>query len=144
MLSLVALTCLSLNVYHEARGEPDAGQLAVAYVTLNRARRYNTDVCDVVVEPYQFSWTTGAVIMRTNGWTLTPHAVPTDRKAWRKAIEIAKLAMSRKHKDPTEGALFYHATYVSPSWKSRMIETAAIGQHLFYQHDAGAQTKKKN
>jgi N-acetylmuramoyl-L-alanine amidase len=132
--TLVALACLTLNIYHEARGEPDTGQLAVAYVTLNRARRKKMDVCDVVVEPYQFSWTTGGVMMRTSGWTLMPHMVPTDRKALDKAVQIAKLAMSQKLEDPTQGALFYHATYVSPYWKSSMTEIAAIGQHVFYHH----------
>jgi len=39
---LLALACLSVNVYHEARGEPDEGQLAVAYVTL-RPRAGDTD-----------------------------------------------------------------------------------------------------
>lgn len=130
--TLVALACLSLNVYHEARGEPDTGQLAVAYVTLNRARRRKMDVCDVVVEPHQFSWTTGGVMMRTNGWTLMPHMVPTDRKALEKAVRIAGLAMSQKVKDPTQGALFYHADYVSPYWKSSMTQIGAIGQHVFY------------
>jgi hypothetical protein len=35
--------------------------------------------------------------------------------------------------DPTQGALFYHADYVSPYWKDSMIPVAAIGQHLFYR-----------
>lgn len=132
--TLLALACLSLNVYHEARGEPDTGQLAVAYVTLNRAWRNDMEVCDVVVEPYQFSWTTGGVMMRANGWTLMPHMVPTDMKALEKAVRISELAMSRKAKDPTVGALYYHADYVSPSWRSSMTEIGAIGQHVFYHH----------
>ena len=130
--TLIALACLSLNVYHEARGEPDEGQLAVAYVTLNRAERKSMAVCDVVVEPYQFSWTTGGVMMRAQGWTLMPHMVPTDLKALEKAVKIAQLAMSRRLKDPTAGALFYHADYVSPAWKHTMTQIAAIGQHIFY------------
>lgn len=129
---LLTLACLSLNVYHEARGEPDTGQLAVAYVTLNRARNQKMKVCDVVVEPHQFSWTTGGVVMRTNGWTLMPHMVPRDLNALAKAVQIARQAMSRKTKDPTQGALFYHADYVSPYWKRSMTEIGAIGQHIFY------------
>jgi N-acetylmuramoyl-L-alanine amidase len=132
---LVALACLSLNVYHEARGEPDVGQVAVAYVTLNRARARNMDVCDVVAEPYQFSWTTGGVVMRKRGWTLMPHMVPTDLKALEKAVRIARKAMNRQVEDPTRGALFYHADYVSPYWKSSMIQVAAIGQHIFYHEE---------
>lgn len=33
-----AVLCLALNVFHEARGEPETGQWAVAQVTINRAR----------------------------------------------------------------------------------------------------------
>lgn len=130
---LVALACLSLNIYHEARGEPEAGQLAVAYVTLNRARTKAMRVCDVVVEPYQFSWTTGGVMLRVDGWTLLPHRIPTDLKALEKAVEVARLAISRTSEDPTEGALFYHADYVSPYWKDSLTRIAVIGQHLFYR-----------
>ena len=37
MLAQGALLCLALNIYHEARGEPLKGQIAVASVTMNRA-----------------------------------------------------------------------------------------------------------
>ena len=49
------LTCLARNVYFEARGEPTAGQYAVAEVTMNRkaSGRYSDTVCGVV---YQKSW----------------------------------------------------------------------------------------
>jgi N-acetylmuramoyl-L-alanine amidase len=130
---VLALACLSLNIYHEARGEPDTGQLAVAYVTLNRARSNNMSVCDVVVEPHQFSWTTGGVMMRMKGWTLMPSRVPKDLKALHKAVAIAELAMSGGVEDPTQGAVFYHADYVSPYWRSGMTQIVGIGQHLFYR-----------
>ena len=58
MLSfLEGLLWLTLNVYHEARGEPEIGQLAVAHVTLNRAMEEHKSIAEVVREPYQFSWT---------------------------------------------------------------------------------------
>ncbi|MCR4301881.1 MAG: cell wall hydrolase, partial [Sulfuricaulis sp.] len=49
------LTCLALNVYFEARGEPSAGQFAVAEVTMNRVAsgRYPDTVCGVV---HQKNW----------------------------------------------------------------------------------------
>jgi hypothetical protein len=34
-------------------------------------------------------------------------------------------------KDPSKGALFYHADYVSPGWPN-MKRTAYIGRHIFY------------
>jgi spore germination cell wall hydrolase CwlJ-like protein len=60
MLDL-ALMCLSLNVFHEARGEAFQAQLAVAMATLNRAKATGQDLCDVVLEPGQFSWTTTGI-----------------------------------------------------------------------------------
>ena len=41
MSFLEGLLWLTLNVYHEARSEPQIGQLAVAHVTLNRASQKN-------------------------------------------------------------------------------------------------------
>src|SRR5215472_7293056 len=46
------LQCLAENVYFEARGEPLAGQYAVAQVTLNRthAQNFPHTICQVVHE----------------------------------------------------------------------------------------------
>lgn len=50
--------CLAEAIYHEARGEPEEGQAAVAAVVLNRVRQshWPDTVCDVVYEPGQFVW----------------------------------------------------------------------------------------
>src|SRR3546814_1535281 len=50
--------CLAGAVYFEAQGEPLTGQLAVAEVVLNRAAsgRYPTTLCEVVIQPWQFSF----------------------------------------------------------------------------------------
>lgn len=46
MTLLEGLLWLTLNVYHEARSEPQIGQLAVAFVTRNNmARRMTTLPC---------------------------------------------------------------------------------------------------
>ena len=48
------LTCLALNVYHEARSEPMDGQYAVAHVVLNRVAddSFPDDACKVVKQGY--------------------------------------------------------------------------------------------
>jgi len=60
-LSETAIECLALNVYHEARGQSEKGWLAVALVTLGRAlpeyKKFPKDVCGVVYQDKQFSWT---------------------------------------------------------------------------------------
>ena len=41
------LSCLALNIFHEARGEPKLGQYAVAHVTKNRvdSKLYPASYC---------------------------------------------------------------------------------------------------
>ena len=60
-----SLRCMALNIYHEARGEPIEGKIAVGHVVLNRAasRRFPGQICAVVKQGgenrryrCQFSW----------------------------------------------------------------------------------------
>jgi len=124
--------CLALNIYHEARGEPHDGQLAVAYVTMNRVAspRYPASVCEVVWQYRQFSWTHDNV-----------SDIPRNGSAWAKALRIANFVYSNYFRfreitkgatDMTKGALFYFAPKkVSPYWTRSMITTASIGSHVF-------------
>jgi spore germination cell wall hydrolase CwlJ-like protein len=51
--------CLAENVYHEARNQPAAGQMAVMSVTMNRVKdpRFPNTICEVVREgPHRPSW----------------------------------------------------------------------------------------
>ena len=53
------LECLAMNVYHEARGQGLAGQVAVMHVTLNRVEdpRFPNNICGVVYQgPVRPSW----------------------------------------------------------------------------------------
>lgn len=54
------ITCITTALYHEARGESEKGQLAVANVILNRLHNDKfkaKTACGVVYQPRQFSWT---------------------------------------------------------------------------------------
>src|SRR4051812_22889021 len=116
--------CLANAVYFEARSEPIEGQLAVAEVVLNRAAsgRYPTDLCAVITQPAQFSF------IRHGRF---PHA---DRgsEAWRKAVAIASIARQKLAGSLPSSVLWYHATYVSPSWGKRLTRQTQIGLHIFY------------
>ncbi len=124
------LQCLALNIYHEARSEPLSGQLAVAKVTLNRveSKSFPHSVCEVVKQGgqkrnrCQFSW-----------WCDGKSDQPTEEKAWRKSLELGRRVLADKTPDPTNGALYYHATYVAPKWSRSFQRTAQIGRHLFYR-----------
>lgn len=120
-----AILCLALNVYHEARGEDHLGQLAVAQVTMNRVRseRYPDNVCDVVYQQSQFSWT-----------HLIEDQRPHEREAWERAQLIAQEAYHGYVEVPgiTEDTLHYHAFWVNPRWSRGRNPVAVIGVHEFY------------
>jgi len=118
--------CLALNIYHEARGESEEGQIAVAHVTLNRADHsyFPDSVCDVVWQKKQFSWT---FVIRNQE--------PQNEDAWETAQKIAYEVMSGKIEDISNGATFYHSKVVNPSWNSQMEVSTVIGKHVFYVWD---------
>jgi spore germination cell wall hydrolase CwlJ-like protein len=132
------LRCLALNVYHEARSEPEKGQLAVASVTLNRVKSdaFPGSVCGVVKQGgqkrnrCQFSW-----------WCDGRDDRPQNPTAWEKAVDTANRSLLGLAEDPTDGALYYHADYVSPRWSRTFERTARIGNHLFYKPAERASTR---
>jgi spore germination cell wall hydrolase CwlJ-like protein len=115
--------CLAGAVYFESKGESLAGQLAVARVVLARARsgRFPSTICGVVYQPSQFSFVRGRSMPR----------IDTGSNHWRNAVAISKIALDGSWKSPVEGALFFHARYVSPGWKLKRIGT--IDNHVFYR-----------
>jgi N-acetylmuramoyl-L-alanine amidase len=117
------LACLARNIYFEARGEPEAGQYAVAEVTMNRKASgiYPRTVCGVVYEKSAFSWTAYGVLPEPGG------------EAWRRAQEIAEEVYYGRHTPVLNGALYFHATYVKPDWAAERRRIARIGNHIFYR-----------
>jgi len=129
MILSTAALCLALNVYHEARGEPTAGQYAIAHVTMNRANNDKRQVCKVVLQPRQFSWTAEKVLDRR----LLDAGKPTEAQAWETAKMVANTVLAGKMPDFTWGATHFHSKTVRPKWKYRMVLTKAIGGHYFYR-----------
>lgn len=124
------LHCLALTLYYEARGEPDLGKIAVGHVVMNRVQdeRYPASVCGVVQQGgqevryrCQFSW-----------WCDGQSDTPANMEAWDRSQAIARAIYWGYSKDPTEGALSYHADYVSPNWGKALVRGPKIGQHIFY------------
>jgi spore germination cell wall hydrolase CwlJ-like protein len=126
------LTCLALNVYHEARGEPIVGQYAVAEVTINRvaSRRYPNTICEVV---YEKKW--DRIRRRYVGafsWTELGSTPELRIKEWKRAWKVAEDVCDEREGPKLKGALFYHAKYIRPSWASEKQPVARIGMHIFY------------
>jgi spore germination cell wall hydrolase CwlJ-like protein len=118
------IQCLAENVYHEARGEPVRGQLAVALVTRNRVgepNRPNT-ICGVVWQRSQFSWTNDGRSDRI-----------TDQETFEAIYDRMYDFYVNNPVDFTGGANYYHANYVRPRWSRVFRQTAEIGAHIFYR-----------
>ena len=115
-----SLFWLTLNVYHEARDQPTEGKLAVAQVTLNRARKKKRTVEEVVLEKNQFSWVKQKPIVQ-------------EFDAFVQCTSVALHAMT--HNDTTKGSTHFHANYVKPGWRKKMKRTMQIGDHIFYREE---------
>lgn len=132
--------CLAQAIYHEARGEPEVGQWAVANVILNRvaSKHYPSSICGVVFQNAngkkfrcQFSFACdGRSDMGGTGNRII-------RESWVRSHLIAhaafKLHQSGERPDALPGsALYYHTKAVAPSWSRVYREVAQIGSHIFY------------
>jgi spore germination cell wall hydrolase CwlJ-like protein len=119
--------CIAVAVYHEARGETVEGQLAVARVIMNRAAsgKYPSSWCGTVKQPWQFSF--------VNPRTGHIPFVDESSVSWRKALGVTRLAVADAVPTLTKDVLWYHATYVAPSWGRRLSFAQKIGTHIFYR-----------
>lgn len=120
MTLLEGILWLTLNVYHEARSEPQIGQLAVAHVTLNRANENQLTVKDIVKQPYQFSWTFQKKTY-----------IPDDPDAFLECLSSVYIALQTR--DFTKGATHYHLDSITPYWASDYTYIAQYGSHKFYK-----------
>jgi spore germination cell wall hydrolase CwlJ-like protein len=129
------MRCLAEAIYFEARGEPEAGQAAVAQVVLNRVRSgiFPTNVCAVVYQdrnrPYacQFSFACDGTSLRIE-----------EPAAWTTAARIAQDVVSGVAYNPKVAeALNYHAYYVYPFWAGELRRVDRIGGHIFYAMRVG-------
>lgn len=117
------LTCLAGAVYFEAKSEPLAGQLAVGRVIVARSKsgRFPNSYCGVVYQPSQFSFIRGNAMP----------GIDRGSRQWRNAVAIAQIAHAAAWRSPVEGALYFHASRVSPGW--RLARLGQIGNHVFYR-----------
>lgn len=125
MIGLITSTYwISLCVYHEARGEPEEGQILVAQTILNRSEQRKESVKKVIFEPHQFSWTDDGKSDAVDEHT-----------AFINCIKSTLATMFRRTLgDTADGVNLYHKYTVTPSW-ARSPKTTylqRVGKHLFY------------
>ena len=119
------LMCLAQAVYFESRGEPLAGQLAVARVIVNRSASplFPDDYCSVVTQRSQFSFVRGGRIPAPNARS----------DAWARATRIARIAHQDLWPSDAGDSLYFHASHVRPRWANRKTARATIDSHIFYR-----------
>ena len=128
------LKCLSEALYFEARGESVIGQFAVAEVIVNRANssKFPDTVCGVVNQgtnknryKCQFTYMCDGLLESID-----------DKASYARAGKIAKMTLWDVKINLTNGALYYHAKSVNPSWAKKLVRTGIIGDHKFYSDNA--------
>ena len=142
------VNCLAKNVYFEARDQPTKGQIAVALVTINRAKskRFPNTICRVVEQASryksgklkrnmcQFSWYCDGV-----------SDIPREKIAWGISLLIARAMLKQPGgyithfgepwviDDFLNGATHYHNLDVNPYWNRKMLKVITIGDHIFWK-----------
>jgi spore germination cell wall hydrolase CwlJ-like protein len=122
---------MAINIYYEARNQPQLGKIAVGLVTLNRKKQDNKPTIHAVVtEPRQFSW--------YNPYIKTAKIrMPTDSDIWRECLRIAEYILRLDDDDAImlffEGITHFHTTKVHPPWRKGMIKVVQIEDHIFYR-----------
>ena len=128
--------CLAENVYFEARGQGQAGWVAVAQVTLNRVqdKRFPNTICEVVKQGLtyengypiknkcQFSWYCDGKSDKIKNIIV-----------YNKIIELMNYILDQGLFDITDGPTHYHADYVRPDWAKTKTKTIEIEDHIFYR-----------
>jgi N-acetylmuramoyl-L-alanine amidase len=134
--------CLAKNIYHEARGESIDGQLAVAFVTVNRARsnKFPNTVCGVVYQAKHSRWWkekfNKLVPLRNKcqfSWYCDGRSDEIrDLRAWEVSVSVAQLVLHDEVEDITNGAVFYYnPAKANPHWKSSFKRVALVDNHVF-------------
>ena len=145
--------CLAENVYHEARNQGTAGWLAVAAVTMNRVidNRFPNTICEVVFQAEtKESWKTKSkkdILASERIFNPIRHRCQfswyCDGKSddinnvsvYMEIMQFSRLLLTSETVmfDITDGATFYHADSITPSWAKSKIKTIEIGDHIFYR-----------
>lgn len=117
------LQCLAGAVYFEAKSESLVGQLAVGRVIVARSKsgRFPNSYCGVVFQHSQFSFVRGSSMP----------SIARGSKQWKNAVAIAQIAHAGSWQSPVEGALYFHASYVSPGWRLKRV--GRVENHVFYR-----------
>ena len=115
---------LALNMFHEARGEGEEGMKMIADVTMNRVKdgRFPKDICAVVKQKNQFTWT-------KKGYN-----IPIDeQESWNTALRLARGVLNGTEELPDTGAIYFTEKSKRPSFLRGKTRVRTLGNHAFYK-----------
>ena len=108
--------CLATNMYFEARNQDSLTQKLTSVVVLNRVKFdiWSNDVCSVIREPRQFSWTHDG-----------KSDVPTDMRAYKRAYLYALEVLygdARELLDQYPDLVYFHSLRETPSGWGKWVD----------------------
>lgn len=128
------LTCLARNVFYEAGSESMKGQMAVAQVTVNRAKSglFPSDLCAVVAQSTtvdgdrvcQFSWMCDSRVNKNRVISKNNASYIAAKKVFLDGERVANI---------DHDVMWFHAAdiQVDPRWPHKVA--TKIGNHVFYK-----------
>jgi N-acetylmuramoyl-L-alanine amidase len=133
------LTIMARTLYGEARGEPEVGKIAIAWVIRNRAEADLNDdgkpdwwgegIAGVCLRPWQFScWNSNDPnhkVIVDAGWGTPGFDV---------CLKVAAGVLGDLLADPTKRSTHYFNPSIvkTPAWARNRVHVAHIGAHLFF------------
>ena len=131
-----SFTCLVEAIYHEARSQSLRGMLAVANVILTRtySKKFPDTICGVVHQGRYWKNSPVRDKCQFSYWCDGKPEIMKDKQALRTAKNIANMAIDGVIYEETQGATFYHASYVDPYWIKELEFITKVGKHLFYYY----------
>jgi spore germination cell wall hydrolase CwlJ-like protein len=131
------LACLARNVFYEANGEPMQGQMAVAQVTVNRAKSglFPRDLCAVVSQSTivggdtrvcQFSWYCDSDLNKTRVIKSSETSYIAAKRVFLEGKKVANI---------DKDVMWFHedSIKVNPRWPHKVA--TKIGNHVFYKRE---------
>ena len=119
--------CLAEALYFEARGTGETGLRAVGEVIVNRAAdpQFPNTICGVVDHRYngscQFSYRCDNIPEEFG-----------NPIAYANAQSVAHTLLTNRGEDITNGALFFHAAWMTPGWFGTLNRHGQFGGNIFY------------
>lgn len=115
-------------IYHEARGEPIEGQIAVALVIYNRteSEKFPDTICGVITEPDQFTFVKNGDLPKMKD----PEAVAVAEDVANVACAVHQLGLGETVVGIDENVMWFQVSRQSPSWAP--VWVGEIGRHNFF------------